>query len=129
MTIERRCGRKYELEVGQRFGRLVVTQTRPGLVMRCDCGATVTGRTPAHVVDSRLKSCGCLRNKRTRQPGDRHNDWTLVELVQDGPNNLSRKWAVRCKCGFMASKWEADLKAKVTACVTCRRNEQKRAEP
>lgn len=63
MSTERRCGRKHELAIGARYGRLVVTQTRPGLVMRCDCGATVSNRTPAHVAVSRVRSCGCGKRK------------------------------------------------------------------
>lgn len=121
--------RKYELSIGQRFGRLLVTQVRPGLVMLCDCGAEVTNRVPSHVVISRLKSCGCLRNSTKKKVGYQHNDWTLIELLQDGSNAHMRQWSVRCKCGYVSTKWEADLKAKVTACGACRRNEQKGAEP
>jgi hypothetical protein len=125
MTDRRDFGRKYELNVGDRFGKLLVTQVRPGLRMMCDCGTEVTDRVPSHVVRSRLKSCGCLRRNTAKKAGDQHNDWTLVEKTQDGPNAYLRKWLCRCKCGFTAQKWEADLKATVTACVTCRRNDEK----
>ncbi len=128
MSDSRDYGRKHELEVGARYGMLVVTQTRPGLVMRCDCGTEVLNRVPSHVVVSRLKSCGCLRRKAMKKAGDQHNDWTLVEMVQDGANAYMRRWLCRCKCGFTAQKWEADLKANVTACVTCRRNDKANKE-
>jgi hypothetical protein len=120
----RNFNRKYELEIGQRFGMLTVTQVRPALLMACDCGTEVTGRVPSHVVVSRLKSCGCLRRATKKTAGDQHNDWTLIQLLQDGSNAYMRRWSCRCKCGFMASKWEADLKPNVTACVTCRRNDK-----
>lgn len=121
----RKFNRRYELEVGQRFGRLLVTQVRPKLTMMCDCGTEVTDRVPSHVVVNRLKSCGCIRRNAVKKAGYQHNDWTLIEKTQDGPSAYQRLWSVRCKCGFMASKWEADLKANVTACVTCRRNDSK----
>jgi hypothetical protein len=125
---EYQYGRKHELAVGARYGMLVVTQTRPGLVMRCDCGVVVTNRVPSHVITSRLKSCGCLRKANKKKAGDQHNSWTLVELLQDGANAYMRRWSCRCRCGFMSSKWEADLKPAVTACVTCRRNEQRQVD-
>jgi hypothetical protein len=121
----RNFNRRYELEIGQRFGKLLVTQVRPALLMVCDCGAEVAGRVPSHVVISRLKSCGCLRRATKKTVGYQHNDWTLIELLQDGSNAYMRQWSLRCKCGFMASKWEADLKANVIACETCRRDDSR----
>ena len=121
--------RKHELSVGDRFGLLVVTKVRPGLVMQCDCGTLVTNRVPSHVVTSRLKSCGCLRMSKKKKVGDKLGDWELVELIQNGSNAYMRQWSLRCKCGFMSSKWEADLKPGITACISCRRNEQKQEQP
>ena len=68
MTDSRTFGRKYELKIGERYGKLLVTQVRPKLTMMCDCGTEVTNRVPSHVVISRLKSCGCGKKKAEAAP-------------------------------------------------------------
>lgn len=117
---KRDFGRKYELHVGQRYGRLLVTQTRPKLVLLCDCGKTVDDRTPSHIAANRLRSCGCGKSPRpARSPGDKHNEWTLVKLLEDGASTYLRLWSVECSCGYKASKYESDLKTNAVSCNAC----------
>ena len=120
----RQYNRKHELSIGQRFGHLLVTEVRPGLVMLCDCGTLVTNRVPSHVVASRLKSCGCLRKANKKAVGTKVGDWEIVDLLQDGPNAHMRQWSIRCKCGYLSSKWESDLKPDLTACISCKRRDK-----
>jgi hypothetical protein len=60
-----------QLEVGQRFGRLVAREPaqvsyRRGWVCVCDCGNTVA--VPAANLESgKVVSCGCLRVDRKRR--------------------------------------------------------------
>jgi 5-methylcytosine-specific restriction endonuclease McrA len=58
---------------GQRFGRLTVLElvgkNKPGRYSwhcLCDCGKTVTV-TSSSLVQGKTKSCGCIRNEKTRQ--------------------------------------------------------------
>lgn len=97
------CRGRARIEVGERFGRLVVLRT--GLIRddgarmsecRCDCGSVVA------VADSDLKSgrvitCGCYAKKHVVAVGDKFGLWTVVETgLGDKKHHKAR---CRCVCG------------------------------
>lgn len=82
------------VQVGMRFGRLLVTKLRP-MVALCDCGNIVTNRRAHHLAFGRLRSCGCLRKEKVRvlTPNER---WSSVECIDATEKIQYRKFRVTC---------------------------------
>lgn len=58
--------------VGRKFGKLAVTEELPGQQCRCRCQCgQVTVKKRKHLVAGRTKSCGCLRDAKTRTDCER----------------------------------------------------------
>jgi hypothetical protein len=82
---------KYQLEVGQRFGRGIITEGdirvprpgrksgTPGARLRCDCG-TVYESAASVLMDGHRQSCGCLKSDMSRANG----------RLQEGTHGLTR---------------------------------------
>lgn len=62
------------------------------------------------------------------QPGDAWHAWTVTRLLVDGPRAMDRQWELACKCGYLARKWENDLNARFTSCITCGHAARKTAQ-
>lgn len=72
---------KQKIEIGQRFGRLVVTGRTPGAKgydCRCDCGQG-TVRAPGVLLSGRVKSCGCWKEDLTSR-----RFWSRVKVLDNG---------------------------------------------
>ena len=81
--------------IGQRFGRLLVTDYMPGagkisrtLVCKCDCGNT-TIVNPGDLKDGKTKSCGCLRAEKMRESATTHSMVGTSEYTAWG--NMKRR--------------------------------------
>lgn len=85
-------------QVGDRIGRLTVESVKP-VRLRCDCGKLAT-YSFTHVVNSRVKSCGCLRQELTVTfvAGQEVAGMRLLQLVTDGVLE-ERKWLVQDDAG------------------------------
>lgn len=75
-------GKRLTVEVGQRFGRLVViadigkvkaTSNHACALTRCDCGAE-TVATLTHLYGDHTQSCGCLKRDKTRARSQTHGE-------------------------------------------------------
>lgn len=57
---------------GQKFGRLTVTQTQPGVCLcTCDCGAQLSVRTN-NLTSGNTQSCGCFHSDRSSEAHTTH---------------------------------------------------------
>lgn len=83
------------LEIGMRFGRLVVTRMAP-LVALCDCGQLVTNRKAYHLSHNRLRSCGCLRRERIAVPHESAT-WRDIRCLNSADKVRFQRFAVTCK--------------------------------
>lgn len=83
------------LEIGMRFGRLVVTRMAP-LVALCDCGQLVTNRKAYHLSHNRLRSCGCLRRERIAVPHESAT-WRDIRCLNPGEKVRWQRFAVVCR--------------------------------
>ena len=110
--------------LGQRFGRLVVTNeaSNKGTATRwrcvCDCGNDCVVTTN-HLRRGRTQSCGCLQRERTREAntmhgGNRRGHQERLYMVYAGmkarcydPNNASWKW-YGAKGVTMCEEWKND---------------------
>lgn len=81
-------GKKIKIEVGQRFGKLVVSgegkkfvqpsgQTQRGIFCKCDCGQTTTVRL-SHLVHGRITSCNCDKHGET---GRIKRGWSVDKAI------------------------------------------------
>jgi hypothetical protein len=102
-----------DIEVGDRFGRLEVTEVvGKRLECRCDCGETPTMYVSHFTNDSPRRSCGCIRRERranrSTQPvkfhegpvelGQRYGKLTVVAL-DTKPGTKRAQWLCKCDCG------------------------------
>jgi len=84
-----------ELNIGDRFGRLLVTRTSP-LVALCDCGQLVTNRKAYHLSHNRLRSCGCLKRERIAVPHESAT-WRGIVCLNPADKVRYQRFAVTCK--------------------------------
>ena len=73
-------------------------------------------RTPGrHATDSR------------KAVGDTHNEWTLIELLEDFGSAASRRWLLRCSCGILERRFENEIGYRYVSCSGCSRAAKKAA--
>lgn len=99
---------KAENLIGKRYGRLVVqsrTENRNGRVCwlcRCDCGNTHTA-TSSILKSGKCKSCGCLRQERSRfiidLRGKRYGRLKVLYPIDKRSSKGSVMWHCICDCG------------------------------
>jgi len=114
---------KHRLEIGERYGMLVVVLTKPA-TFRCDCGELVTNRTPYAVKVLGTVSCGCRQyhlkphGMRTRKTSPNY------ELIAEEPTegkSAQKRWRVRCRrCQAELTVADGTLKDRVPNVRGCR---------
>lgn len=91
------------VQVGMRFGRLLVTKLRP-MIALCDCGNIVTNRKAHDLAFGRLRSCGCLRAEKRRVYGPSKR-WSAVELINPDAKSAHQRFRVTCsQCGHTCER-------------------------
>lgn len=80
---------KFKSRIGQRFGRLVVTEdaqrdskSRQRVIVRCDCGNTKTVYTFS-LTSGRTTSCGCFHRERVKAAGTKHGATTHLTKTRE----------------------------------------------
>ena len=114
------------VQVGMRFGRLLVTKMRP-MIALCDCGNIVTNRQPYHLAHGRLRSCGCLRKDKRKETNAR---WASIELLNPEDKVEFRTYRVICtRCGTQHERGtESVLRPTQTGgCSACYRRDKSEA--
>ena len=112
-------------EVGNRYGRLIVvsevgkggTQGQTKWLCLCDCGnnTTVFG---ADLRSGNTKSCGCYRDNKINEVGNKYNRWTVLsEAGRDKHGNVL--WLCRCDCGTETIIVGASLRSGHTMSCGC----------
>lgn len=114
---------------GQRFGRLVLLSLDPEpytspsgkktrrWICRCDCGTELSVLQNALTGKTGTRSCGCVRNEKTRRnghdlTGKRFGRLVVLretELDTPGANGLRRAWLCQCDCGKKVIRTQKDL--------------------
>ncbi len=53
-------------------------------------------------------------------PGMKLGAWTLLELIEPGPNAAQRMWLMQCSCGWKARRWENTFeRTRLSVCSAC----------
>lgn len=103
--IRKFCGKDID---GQRFGRLIVTETLwnespPKVKCTCDCGNIVILRK-SDVQSGHTLSCGCLQTEMTslRNQVDHTGQVSNygVKLLSQAEKNNKGQWLWNCECGY-----------------------------
>lgn len=124
--------RKYELEVGQQFGFLTVTQNRPRLELQCACGKLVTGVTPWELTVAGRRSCGCKKRQGQVYVSEPIKEvFTVLEVAEAAEKAAYRSFHVKCKlCGRRNIMKQSSLKylrKRKFGCMFCsRKNKENR---
>lgn len=107
--------------IGQRFGRLVVTDTAPNKGRRtqwkciCDCGKEYIGLTDS-LRSGKLQSCGCLRkesitenNKKRIKSllGEHFGKLTVIQQAESYRGHSA--WICECECGNIKTVSSVEL--------------------
>ena len=123
-----------DLDIGQRFGRLVVTgldrfmwhgRERSIWQVRCDCGTSTTAR-PCDLRRGVKKSCGCL--KYSAPPiniGDRFG--RLVVIAKAEVKDQASHYRFRCDCGTIKETRGYSIKSGGTKSCGCLAQETRAA--
>ena len=120
--------------IGQRFGRLVVTEAAPNKGKKtqwkcqCDCGKEYIGTTHS-LRSGRLNSCGCLRAETARINGLKQlNDLSgrqfgrLTVLEYAGSHRDRSAWKCQCQCGNIIIVGQLELTQGDTLSCGCLRS-------
>jgi len=114
---------KHELVAGERYGMLVVLTAKPA-TFRCDCGNTVTNRTPYMVRVLGTVSCGCRQYHLTQTGMDRRRTSPNYELIDEEPTSgkaAHKRWRVRCRrCSAELTVADGTIKDRVVNPNGCR---------
>lgn len=114
---------KHKLVVGERYGMLVVLTTEPA-TFRCDCGKTVTNRTPYMVKVLGTISCGCRQYHLKPSGVERRKTSPNYELIGEEPTSgkaAQKRWRVRCrKCQAELTVADGTLKDRTLNHRGCR---------
>ena len=114
---------KHELVVGERYGMLVVLTAKPA-TFRCDCGNTVTNRTPYMVRVLGTVSCGCRQYHLKANGLERRRTSPNYELIAEEPTPgkaAQKRWRVRCrKCQAERTVADGTLKDRALNPGGCR---------
>jgi hypothetical protein len=96
-----------EIDVGERFGRLVVIYRVPGsnpikYHCKCDCGKEVD-IVKYGLLKGDTRSCGCLKSELLRKRASKDlvgkRFGRLTVLSKAGMYNGQQKWLCKCDCG------------------------------
>ncbi len=117
--------KSYEIQIGDRFGKLVVLdlpskrnkEGKPVAICKCDCGKTIE-TVKYRLVQSKkpLRSCGCLRLEKVHENKTHHGE--SGGALVGKRTKLYRTWAnMKTRCYNAKVRSYADYGAKgITVC-------------
>ncbi|MCX7063076.1 MAG: hypothetical protein NT024_00570 [Proteobacteria bacterium] len=115
--------RKHHVNIGDRFGALVVESTDKKVIFRCDCGKQVTNLSPWNVVVSGCRSCGCGKHRMgyiNISPAF-HEQFIIMQPMNAEEKAAYRTHKVKCKtCNRVQVMSQASLKNPIKRLHGCR---------
>lgn len=120
--------------VGQRFGRLLVTDTvwsyeekRTLMVCQCDCGR-IKNIKKENLISGSVRSCGCIHTEQLRDMlcldlvGERYGKLVVLQRESN-----STHWLCQCDCGNTTSVTTGDLRSGHTKSCGCNKGKTSQA--
>lgn len=117
-----------QVQVGDRFGRLTITQLRP-CIATCDCGKLITRFSPSNVLKCRVQSCGCLKREQIEARRQTENErWSSIECLTPEAKVEFRRYRVTCRrCGNVCERnHHSVVRKQKVGCASCLRRHRTR---